>query len=388
MSKSILRVLSVAVLALVGVAGHALPASAAGAPAPPGKYYLSLGDSLAFGYQAAAARSEASATGTINPAHFNRGYSDDFYRMLRAIDPGIQLVNYGCPGQTSTEFISTPDCPSYPFPLHDSYSTSQLQAALAFIAAHPGQVNPISVDLGANDILHLETSCGGLANTSCIAAGVPALFKTIGTNLGQVLGALRQAAPNATILAVGLYNPFAAVDASTNALAMSLNQVIQQAAAATGSTYVDTLTPFNLTGPQPATICFLTLFCTATQDIHASDAGYLTMAKAMWDASGFAKYAHGFFVTFFSAAPGNGEVYFGSGPGCLGLVEVATQDLQPGGGTTHIVYVSGNDLPGTVGNNGIIPGVTYAYESVTISSSGQQVDNNGGKCYTGSQPAS
>src|SRR5579859_1216851 len=54
-----------------------------------------------------------------------------------------------------------------------------------------------------------------------------------------------------------------------------------------------------------------------------------------------------FTVTFSSTLPGQGEVYFGSGSGCLGLVEVATQDLHPGT-TQHTVVVMGNDLPGTV----------------------------------------
>jgi lysophospholipase L1-like esterase len=396
------------VLGFLGTIWHSLPAQAAATPNPtvgctvgmpncsgpnqtsavPGKYYLSLGDSIAFGYQDARAKAEAKATGTVNPAHFNTGYTDDLYRMLRAIDPGIQLVNYACPGETSTEFISAPGCPSYPFPLHNGYSTSQLQAALAFLSAHPGQVSPITVDLGANDILHLVASCGGLGNLNCVAAGVPALFKQIGANLAQILPALRQAAPNAQIMLVGLYNPFAAGDASTNALAQSLDQVLVQAAEATGVTYVSTLDSFNLNSPQPATICFFTLFCTADQDIHPSDAGYLQITKLLWLASGFASAAHGFFVTFNSTAPGRGEIYFGSGPGCLGLVEVATQDLQPPGGTTHIVYVSGNDLPGTIGNNGIIPGVSYSYETVTITPVGAATDNNGGACFIGAQPGS
>jgi lysophospholipase L1-like esterase len=386
MSKAILRVLLIAVLAFLGTTWHVLSATAAGA-APPGKYYLSLGDSIAFGYQDARVKADAAATGTVNPANYKTGYSSDLHRMLQAINPGTQLVNYACPGETSTDFISAAGCPSYPFPLHNGYTTSQLQAALAFLSAHPGQVNPITVDLGANDILHLVASCGGLSNLSCISAGVPALFKAIGTNVGQVLAALRQAAPTAQILMVGLYNPYSVVDSTTNALAMSLNQVLQQAAAATGATFVDTLTTFNLTGPQPQTICALTLICTASQDIHPSDAGYLTLTKLLWDASGFARYASGFFATFTSATSGVSKVYFGSGPGCLGLVEVATQDLQPAGGTTHIVYVSGNDLPETVGSNGIIPGVSYAYETVTSTPVGEVIDNNGGKCYTGSQPA-
>jgi phospholipase C len=88
----------------------------------------------------------------------------------------------------------------------------------------------------------------------------------------------------------------------------------------------------------------------------------------------------GFEVSFTSSRPGQGMVYFGSGPGCLGLVEVATRDA--GSGTTnHRVLVTGNDLPGTVGDNGIVPGTTYWYEVVTATSSGQEVDDNHGTCY-------
>jgi phospholipase C len=94
----------------------------------------------------------------------------------------------------------------------------------------------------------------------------------------------------------------------------------------------------------------------------------------------------GFEVTFSSAAPGQGIVYFGSGPGCRGLVEVATRDA--GAGTTnHRVLVVGNDLPGTVGDNGIVPGTTYWYEVVTSTRSGTEIDNNGGQCYSVAIPA-
>ena len=97
-------------------------------------------------------------------------------------------------------------------------------------------------------------------------------------------------------------------------------------------------------------------------------------------------FEQGFQVSFQSSKPGQGMVYFGSGPGCQGLVEVATRDL--GNGTTsHTVLVLGNDLPGTVGDNGIIPGVTYWYEVVTSGPSGQEIDNNGGQCYSVTIPS-
>jgi hypothetical protein len=87
-----------------------------------------------------------------------------------------------------------------------------------------------------------------------------------------------------------------------------------------------------------------------------------------------------FVVSFLSSKAGQGRVFFGSGPGCAGLVEVATQDLDAGT-TTHTIQVRGNDLPGTVGDNGIQPGTTYWYKLVAVTSSGQEVDDNGGKCY-------
>lgn len=94
-----------------------------------------------------------------------------------------------------------------------------------------------------------------------------------------------------------------------------------------------------------------------------------------------------FTVNFTSSHAGQGEVYFGSGPGCSGLVEVATQDLHAGT-TVHAVQVTGNDLPGTVGNNGIQPGTTYWFEVVTVTQSGVQIDDNGGKCYSVMVPSS
>jgi hypothetical protein len=89
--------------------------------------------------------------------------------------------------------------------------------------------------------------------------------------------------------------------------------------------------------------------------------------------------AHSFTVRFASTAPGAGRVYFGSGPGCRGLVEVATQDQTPGT-MLHRVTVTGNELPGTVGDNGIQPGTTYWYEVATATRSGEVIDNNG-QCY-------
>jgi hypothetical protein len=94
-----------------------------------------------------------------------------------------------------------------------------------------------------------------------------------------------------------------------------------------------------------------------------------------------------FTVDFTSSKPGQGAVLFGPGPGCSGLVMTSMGDQ--GAGTTHHVFVvTGNDLPGTVGDIGITPGATYWYETVTTAASGTEIDNNGGKCYSVTIPSS
>lgn len=92
-----------------------------------------------------------------------------------------------------------------------------------------------------------------------------------------------------------------------------------------------------------------------------------------------------FTTTFSSAHPGNGMILFGSGPGCSGLVETAMSDS--GSGTvSHSLTVRGNDMPGTVGDDGIVPGATYWFETVAVTRAGIEVDNNDGQCYSVTVP--
>ena len=146
-----------------------------------------------------------------NPADYETGYVNDFADVLKLFDPGLQIVNDGCPGETTESFIKGPCDYQLEFPLHHPYTggpdSSQLSDALAYLEAHPGSVNPITIDIGANDALGLiETTCK--LEAACIAAGAPAVFAKIGANLGLILGELRAAAPHAQIIVLGLYNPF------------------------------------------------------------------------------------------------------------------------------------------------------------------------------------
>jgi hypothetical protein len=95
--------------------------------------------------------------------------------------------------------------------------------------------------------------------------------------------------------------------------------------------------------------------------------------------------SNSFAVAFYGANGGRGTVLFGPGPGCSGLVEVATNDVFAGA-KVHTVVVTGNDLPGTAGDNGIQAGATYWYETAVVTPVGVQVDDNGGKCYSVTVP--
>lgn len=380
MVPRLLTALALVAIAVVALPRHGVAASPPPVYTPPQQYYLSLGDSLAYGTQ------QFKAVPGVAESAFNTGYTNDFAAMLAHLRPGIQTVNLGCDGASTTIFMSGSGCHSDNHPLHVDYSTSQLAAALAFLKSHPGQVSPITISMGENDVQQMIGGCGGVApaNVPCVTQKLPETLQSMGANLGQILGALRQAAPNSEIIALQYPDPVAAdptLRPAADAVVQALNGAIATAAAATGVRVADMFTPFNVV-PDPTTnLCRLTLVCTPRQDVHPSDAGYAAMAQQFWNASGYARMGGMFVTGFDSSAPGQGMVYFGSGPGCQGLVEVGTQDIHPGT-TTHAVVVTGNDLPGTIGDNGIVPGTTYWYETVTVTSSGPQIDNNNGACYS------
>lgn len=256
---------------------------------PPKGFYLALGDSLAFGFQFGKFLQEK-ATGTYDPATFNTGYVDDFATDLATVSPGVQTVNLSCPGESTVTF--TGSCFYHVVAgnaLHVSYPGSQEDFALAFLQAHRGQVSPVTITLGANDFNPLLLSCGGPTNIACVAAGVPAVLSQVKTNMDQILGSIRAAAPDTEIIVMQYYNPYGVLSTATDASVLALNGVLAQAATAHGARLADAFTPFNLAGPEPATLCALTLFCTPLQDTHASDAGYAVIAQQFWLASGYSR---------------------------------------------------------------------------------------------------
>jgi lysophospholipase L1-like esterase len=252
---------------------------------PPRTYYLALGDSFAYGFQ------RSKYYDGVPASAFATGFVDDFAARLRQIRPGIVTVNYGCPGETTYSFIHDPcGWAQAGGAMHDSYPGSQLDAAVAFLEAHPGEVSPITITLWGNDVRLLVASCEP-GDVVCIGNKAPEFLETIKANLTYAIQRLRNAAPNAEIIVTGAWDTFIGGFEFADPLFMMLNAEIADVAAAVQARFADPFPVFNPQGDinaETQAICILTLLCTEN-DSHPSDAGYQALADVVFLASDYAR---------------------------------------------------------------------------------------------------
>jgi len=279
-----MKLLQRAVLVATVVLGAAL-AAPVGAGASNGlggaRYYLALGDSLAFGYQPVD-RTDAG----------HHGYVDQLFAAQQATYHDLSLVNLACPGETTTTMVSGGRCAIYP-------DGSQLQQAVNFLKAHRGHVAFATIDIGGNDIDGCATATG--INATCIAAG----FASTETNLPAIMTALRAASPDTQWVGMNYYDPFlaaalqgpsgVALANQSVALLVSYNAELAQIYGGFGVPVADVATAFHSLdttavasppAPLPAGtptnvvyICADTWMC-ALGDIHANATGYGLIADA------------------------------------------------------------------------------------------------------------
>lgn len=278
-------------LALATVA--ASPAVASADTSPPPTYYLSLGDSLAAGYQP-------------GQGDTTQGYANQLVTTLTSgsNNPGLQLQKLGCSGETTTTMLNGGIC-IYP----GTGANSQVEAAVQFLAAHPGQVKYVTIDIGANDVQ--KCAKGGSIDIPCAVQGIA----TLAQNLPTILARLKAAgvATNNAPVVVGMnyYNPFLAayltgdngkfLAAVTSLAEFVVNTIEENDYRAVGAKVADVSGAFQsydfftqkqLPAPIGAVplnvynICTLTYECTPFKDIHANPNGYAVIAKAFADALG------------------------------------------------------------------------------------------------------
>lgn len=244
-------------------------------------WYLSLGDSLAAGYQPG--RGDDKSGGYAG--HVRDGIAKDV--------PGIALKNLGCSGEDTASMISGTRC-SYP-------EGSQLGAAETFLRGKGQTVRLITIDLGANDVLPCSDGSG--IDLQCLQKAMGA----VNTNLPKILNRLRAAAPQARIVVLNYYNPFLAawltgasgqqlaklsvglqgsLNATVASAAKGVNASVADVAGAFDSTdWTETTSPLGRIPTNVATLCAQTWMCTK-QDIHANDTGYATLGRVALRAAG------------------------------------------------------------------------------------------------------
>lgn len=273
--------------ALVATLGTVTVPSVAGAATRSSTYYVSLGDSYAVGYQPGLGATPG-------------------YASYVAKHANLTLANFGCAGATTTSLLHTVGCPavlphtaggmSYP-------TTTQIAAALSFIAQHKGHIGLITVSIGGNDVVPCAESSNPI---TCVGTAVT----SIKTNVTYTASLLRAAAgPNVPIIGstypdviLGLYvhpthpAPIAAVNlakVSVVAFKSLVNPALSKSYASSGGAFVDvtkatgSYTSLTRTihtskyGTIPvavASVCTLTWYC-AKGDIHPMNAGYTLIGK-------------------------------------------------------------------------------------------------------------
>jgi lysophospholipase L1-like esterase len=161
------------------------PASDAG---PVRFYYVSLGDSLARGWQ-------PSPDGSSHDT--SAGYVDQVATYLRRRNPTLETVKFGCGGETTTSMVNGRTC---------SYAAgSELAQAERFLKSHEGRIAAVTVNIGDNDV----ESClnNGIVDHGCVNAAMA----TIRARLPGIAARLRAAAgPGVRVVGMTDYDQFLA----------------------------------------------------------------------------------------------------------------------------------------------------------------------------------
>ena len=266
---------SIKTLATLFFVGCALAiTSAAATDLPRNTRYLALGDSIAFGYNP-----------LVIPVDV------DEYVGYPEIVSGIvhrKVANASCFGESSGSFLvlNAPDvgCQTWraSFPLHVSYSGTQMQYVLDYLRANGKKTELITIDIGVNDLGVLLAGCNDDLN--CAALGLPATLAAYAQNLTTIFTGIRQTGYIGPIIAVTPYAVNYNDQVEVTGL-LALNGVLSQAASAFDVKVADVFTAFLAAdipfGNNSCSAGLLVKLPNNTCDIHPSLAGQTLIAQTI-----------------------------------------------------------------------------------------------------------
>lgn len=271
-------------LALIAVGLTALAVSATARAGT--RTYLSVGDSLAYGYQ----NDTVTPTGPAGYPGYTAAY--DAFLSTQAGTP-VSLLDLGIVGETSATLLQTTSDNGL---LNSNYTgtTSQFALLTSTLQDSSRTVGTITVQIGANDILGLAASAPfEQAYFSSDQAAqqqlLSAALTTIAGNEDTLLTQITSLAPMARVQVLGYYNPYAALPATnltnvylkavSSALITGFNATFQQAAAAHHAQYIDLATPFA--GHEDTLTLSNELIDGTYPNDHPSTAGYAVIASQL-----------------------------------------------------------------------------------------------------------
>jgi lysophospholipase L1-like esterase len=293
------RAVKFAVLTLCAALGLALVSGTALAKKPPkkqskapkvtfttpvtsGSGYLALGDSVVFGYEE---QQVVPAPNYADPSSFI-GYPEDLGSELH-----LTVANAACPGETSSSFINTAaqsnGCENAPnggasyrtmFPLHVSYTGSQLNYAVSYLKTHK-KVRLVSLMIGANDLLVCQETTADHCASLVEQAGV---LGTLTTNVKTILSAIRDKAHySGQVALVNYYSPVPADDAVTALANSTIASVAKPFHVEIADAFDEFAAAAAHSGGDPCTAGLLTQLSTGSCGIHPSYAGQALLAQAV-----------------------------------------------------------------------------------------------------------
>ena len=236
----------------------------------PKKYYLALGDSLAFGYQP--------------DLDWNHGYVNDFFSNLKSHGTS-NVANMGCPGETSSTFIKG-GCP-YSYLRKFPYIGPQLDAAVAYLQVFAGRVSPVTLDIGANDLLPDINP-----KTCTVSSSFSTDLQTVDNNLTNIILPRLKAAltvrgqVTGDLVMMNYYDPYQNICPQDVSYVEAMNQHLANDANGYGI-IVDVFGAFGGASTPNQNICSYTWMCSIFKDIHATTKGYSVIANTFEQGTGY-----------------------------------------------------------------------------------------------------
>ena len=257
--------------------------------AKPERFYVSLGDSYAVGFQPGIGSTR-------------NGFVDQLPGLAKSRGYNLKVVNFGCAAASSEALMKQVGCSkaalglgATPYP-----KQTQLAAATKFIKANRSKIALITVAIGGHDV----TSCVSAADTiGCVLAATAA----ISTNVTAAAKALRAAAgPKTKIVGTTYFDSVlgawvkpggaggkSLAELSVVAFQSLINPALKKAYDSAKASFVDVtaatgaygdlkvfenLAPYGLIPKPVADMCRLSYYCDKG-DIHPRTPGYKIMSK-------------------------------------------------------------------------------------------------------------